>query len=231
MQGVFITGTDTGVGKTYIGTLLAKQFSQQNISVIPRKPVESGCLKQGKNLVPNDAQTLMDASSYEGSLSEVCPYRFEQPVSPARAAQLSNKVLTTQQLVKVCLEGNEKGFVLVEGAGGFYSPLTVDGLNADLAMALQLPILLVANDAIGCLNQVLLNAEAIKARDLNLTAVVLNSVSEHKDANMNNARDLREFLDCPIYPQPFGKNESKLPQNLIDQLLSQQSKGTFRHVV
>lgn len=231
MQGVFITGTNTGVGKTFIGILLAKYLNQKNIKVIPRKPIESGCLRQGDELVPQDACALMEAAAYEGTLSEVCPYRFEPPISPVRAAHLVNQVLTTEQLVNTCLEGSEKGFVLVEGAGGFYSPLSEDGLNADLVMALQLPILLVANDVLGCLNQVLLNAEAMKMRGLNLAAVVLNSMSEHKDENMDNASDLREALDCPVYAQPFSKNGNSLPAGLAEHLLSKQPTGNASRLV
>jgi dethiobiotin synthetase len=222
MQGVFITGTNTEVGKTYIGVLLAKRLTQQNVTVIPRKPVESGCQKRGEELIPNDASALMNAANYDGILSEVCPYRFEPPISPVRAAHLANKMLTTEQLVNTCLEGSEKGFVLVEGAGGFYSPLSEDGLNADLAMALQLPILLVASDVLGCLNQVFLSAEAIKMRGLNLAGVVLNSMTEQKDENIDNAADLRAFLDCPVFSQSFSPDGNNLPDGLIEHLLSKQ---------
>lgn len=230
MQGVFITGTNTDVGKTYIAATLARQLTAQDIRVIPRKPIESGCLRQGDELIPHDATLLKEAAAYDGPLSEVCPYRFEPPISPVRAAHLANKVLTTEQLVKICLEGSEKGFVIVEGAGGFYSPLAEDGLNADLAMALQLPVVLVASDIIGCINQVLLNAEAIKIRGLRLAGVVLNSVEAKHDDNMDNAADLRESLDCPIYTQAFDTG-SDLPQALIDKLLSLQTTDNAPRLV
>lgn len=231
MHGVFITGTNTGVGKTHIAVLLARQLRAQGVQVVPRKPIESGCIMEDGELIPRDARALKEAAGYEGSLSEICPYRFEPPISPVRAAHLADKVLTTEQLVKICLDGSENGFVIVEGAGGFYSPLSENGLNADLATALQLPVLLVASDVLGCLNQVLLNAEAIKIRGLNLAGVVLNSINDDKHEHMDNAADLRDSLDCPICSQPFDKEESQLPQNLIDHLQAQQSKGTFKRVV
>ena len=161
MQGVFITGTDTGVGKTRIGVLLAKALYKKNIRVIPRKPVESGCKTMSGALIPADALALKQAAHYEGELREVCRYRFAAPVSPQRAANISNTALTTEQLVKACRHDDEEGFTLVEGAGGFYSPISEDGLNSDLAMALKLPVLLVAEDKLGALNQVLLNIEAL----------------------------------------------------------------------
>ncbi len=211
MQGVFITGTNTGVGKTYIGVLLAKQLTANGIVVIPRKPIESGCQIVGDELIPADAIALKRAANYQGNLSEVCPFRFEPPISPVRAAHLANKVLTTEQLVSICMVGSESGFLLVEGAGGFYSPLSEDGLNADLAAALQLPVLLVANDDIGVLNQVLLNVEAIKMRGLQLFGVVLNSAAENTlNPQMDNVADLREMLDCPVFKQPFSESAEAL---------------------
>lgn len=219
MQGVFITGTSTGVGKTYVGTLLARNLTRLSISVVPRKPIESGCAKRDGELVPLDASALKQAAGYKGELSEICPYRFEPPISPVRAAYLANKVLTTEQLVKICLDGSERGFTLVEGAGGFYSPLAEDGLNADLAVALQLPVLLVADDRLGSLNHVLLNAEAVKLRGLRLTGVVLNKIEAGGDLFMDNVADLREMLDCPIYS--LGHSGTQLPSQLIEDLLGQ----------
>ena len=220
MQGVFITGTDTNVGKTYIGVALARALHQTGVQVIPRKPIESGCELIDGELVPADAHALMQASQYDGTLHEVCPYRFEPPISPVRAAHLANKVLTTEQLVKNCLEGSENGFVLVEGAGGFYSPLSEDGLNADLATALQLPVLLVAADALGVLNQVLLSVEAIKVRGLQLAGVALNECHAPGDSKMDNAADLREMLEVPVFTISHDTSgDDPLPSDMVDHVL------------
>jgi len=221
MQGVFITGTSTEVGKTFVGVEIAKQLTKKNIKVIPRKPIESGCIMQGNELIPQDATALKEAAEYQGLLSEVCPYRFEPPISPVRAAHLANKMLTTEQLVNICLQGSEEGFLLVEGAGGFYSPLAENGLNADLAVALQLPVLLVADDKLGALSQVLLNVEAIQMRGLPLAGVVLNSVNNDQNDHMDNSADLRERLDCPVFANPYNKgNASQIPEALIESLIN-----------
>ena len=232
MQGVFITGTNTGVGKTQIGAAIASMLHNQGIKVIPRKPIESGCPMVDGELIPRDAQALKEAACYEGALSQVCPYRFEPPISPVRAAHLANKVLTTEQLVSNCLTDSENGFVLVEGAGGFYSPLSEDGLNADLATALQLPVLLVAEDALGVLNQVLLNVEAIKIRGLTLVGVVLNQLQEEQDPRMDNAADLREHLDCPVFSVGH-QNEgfARLPDALIERVLTQHDRRRVARIV
>jgi len=221
MQGIFITGTGTEVGKTFIGVEIARQLSRRKIKVIPRKPVESGCLKQDGELIPQDASALKKAADYQGSLSDVCPYRFEPPVSPVRAAHLANKTVTTEQLVNTCLQGSEEGFLLVEGAGGFYSPLAENGLNADLAVALQLPVLLVARDELGAINQVLLSIEAIKTRGLQLAGVVLNAPDESQNDYMDNAADLREQLDGPVFSNPYtSEADAQLPEALIDALIT-----------
>lgn len=214
MHGIFITGTSTGVGKTHVGILLAKALAERNIQVNPRKPVESGCRLVTDELAPADALALKSAANYPGELAQVCPHRFQPPVSPARAARLAGTTLTIAQLVDVCRHGSEDGFTLVEGAGGFFSPLTEDGLNADLATALQLPVLLVAENTLGVLNQVLLNVEAIEARGLELVAVVLNSVNQEEEGPMDNAADLRERLNCPVFAQPY--NEPRISGDLVD---------------
>ena len=227
MQGVFITGTSTEVGKTFIGVAIASALTQRNIKVIPRKPIESGCTRNDDELIPQDAAALKEAANYQGSLSEVCPYRFEPPISPVRAAHLADKILTTEQLVNICLEGSEQGFLLVEGAGGFYSPLAENGLNADLAVALQLPVLLVADDRLGVLSQVLLNVEAIKMRGLPLAGVVLNQLDGDHNEHMDNSADLRERLDYPLFTMPYSKQPvASEAAALIDALvLPSKSKG------
>lgn len=219
LPGIFITGTSTGVGKTHIGVLLAKALAATKIPVHPRKPVESGCEIVRGELLPSDALALMQAAAYGGTLADVCPYRFQPPISPARAARLANTRLTTEQLVDACLDNREGHFLLVEGAGGFYSPLTEDGLNADLAVALQLPVLLVAENTLGVLNQVLLNVEAIRARGLELAGIVLNKLNDDPDGQMDNATDLRGRLDCGVYLQEY--NRSCLSDALIDAIATQ----------
>ncbi len=92
MQGIFITGTGTEVGKTFVATDIASQLNQRNVTVIPKKPIESGCIREGDELIPQDALALKKAANYSGPLSDVCPYRFEPPISPVRAAHLANKV-------------------------------------------------------------------------------------------------------------------------------------------
>ncbi|MES0327929.1 MAG: dethiobiotin synthase [Gammaproteobacteria bacterium] len=214
MRGIFVSGTDTDVGKTFVATLLAKQLTANGLTVIPRKPIESGCQRINGELLPADASALKSAAAYAGDLADVCPYRFEPALSPVRAASMDKQKITIEQLSDACKHTSEAGFLLVEGAGGFYSPLAEDGLNADLAEALQLPVLLVANDKLGCINQILLTVEAISNRGLKLAAVVLNAKDPQNNLDMNNAEDLREHIDTPIYTIAYAQSNDATLENL-----------------
>ena len=200
MKGIFITGTDTDVGKTYTACLIARQLQQSGITVVPRKPIESGCQKKDHELIPADALALKQAAAYSGTLTQICPYRFIPAISPKRAAQLAGQSINTADLARACTTGlNKDDFLLVEGAGGFYSPLCEDGLNADLAQALALPVVLVAEDRLGCINHILLSIQAIESRGLELSSIILNQTqASDSHSPMNNMHELSEMIDIPL---------------------------------
>ena len=197
-RGLFVTGTDTGVGKTRVAAALASLLCDRGIPVQPRKPVESGCRRVAGRLVPADALMLRAAAGLDVAVETICPHAFEPPLSPERAATLAGCSLTLEQLVCACRSGLlADDFLLVEGAGGFYSPLAAGVLNADLAAALRLPVLLVASDRLGAIGHTLLTAEAVERRGLRLAAVILNRVAPCSDADMDNASDLSCWLERP----------------------------------
>lgn len=214
MKKLFITGTDTGVGKTYIGRILVKALIKAGRTCVPRKPVESGCRRDNGELIPEDASLYEQATQGQTPLAELCPYRYEPPISPERAIRLTNTTVNVSDLVKVCTPTNNPDFLLVEGAGGFYSPLCSDGLNADLAQQLCANVILIVQDRLGCINQTLLTLEAIQNRNLNVTAIVLNQTRQHEESSMDNFEDLRLRLDIPIVAVP---NMLDANQNLLDE--------------
>ena len=192
--GIFVTGTDTGAGKTWIGARFIAGLRALGQTVIPRKPVESGW--NNAHYTQTDTWQLAQAAGC--AWETVCPNRLFAPLSPARAAQLEGKTLHIATLTQQCRENVTAGqFLLVEGAGGFYSPLTQDGLNADLAVALGLPVLLVAEDRVGCINHILLVVEAAQRRGLHLAGIVLNR-RHPAPAGMDNPADLGQWLTLPI---------------------------------
>lgn len=220
-RGLFITGTDTGVGKTHITCLLAQQLLGAGFTPIPRKPVESGCSPDASGqLIAADAQALMQACQYAQPQSVVCPYPLQAAISPAEAARLQSESIRLAQLQQACAltddeQQNPDTRLLVEGAGGFYSPLCEDGLNADLAQRLGLPVLLVAEDKLGCINHILLSLQAIESRGLEVFAVVLNQINPASSA-MNNASELSQLISQPLI-HTHGQQADLLNAALIGQ--------------
>lgn len=205
MRGVFITGTDTGVGKTRIGAALAHLLIGRGLRVRPRKPVESGCPTGPDGLVPQDAAVLREAAGCTEPLERICRYRLQAPLAPERAAELEGTTLDLGRLHAACLAGIGSGdFLLVEGAGGFYSPLARGALNADLAGGLGLPVLVVAADRLGTLNHTLLTVEAVRMRGLALAGLILNQPVHQPDPAMDNAADLEHWLQMPVLRLPYG---------------------------
>jgi len=218
MNGLFVTGTDTDVGKTWVGTNIIRQMKNRNINIIPRKPIESGWPASRNDEQFTDAYRLAEAAGCLEKLVSVCPNRFVAALSPVRAARMEDSALSLQTIKTQCLRDlKENDFLYVEGAGGFYSPLVEDGLNADFSSALNLPIVLIANNRLGCISQILLCCEAIEKRQLKLAAIVLNQVEKAiGDTAMNNEADLKDYLSYPIFS--LGHQQTTLPEPLIDLL-------------
>lgn len=196
MKGLFITGTDTDVGKTYVTSLLAQQLVTAGIGVSARKPVASGCAQACV-----DAEALAQATGEDSNI--VCPYRFMPAISPERAMRQAGKTITLADCIAAC--NNSNHFTLVEGAGGWLSPLCSNGDNADLALRLALPVLLVASNRLGCINQTRLTLQAIQQRGLTCIAIVLNDAQHHADAE--NLIDLQARVNVPIFPLEFEENQ------------------------
>jgi len=218
MYGLFITGTDTGVGKTWVGSTLTRLLMLHGITVAPRKPVESGCdLEQGA-LIPNDALQYFKAIDERESMDVICPYRYPDAIAPDQAAHLFGQPLGLEALLEAC-QYNRNHFLMVEGAGGFYSPIAEQALNADLAKALELPVLVVAADRLGCQNHVLLTLEAIARRNLQTVAIVLNQVSPEIRDKIDNKTALKEKTSIPIFSIRYGsENLDELGSFVIDML-------------
>lgn len=181
-RGVFITGTDTGVGKTFVACQLVRALESGGLDTAVFKPVETGCRADGGGLTPHDAVQLARASKHRPAIDAVCRHRFADAVSPARAAQLAGVDLRVGDLAAACRSGPRR-FAVVEGAGGLLSPIAGDGVNADLAAALGFAVVVVAADRLGCINHTLLTLEALAARNLDAVAVALNDMRNDTPGN------------------------------------------------
>ena len=194
MKGVFVTGSNTGVGKTTVAIEIVRHISKTR-TVKVRKPVETNCKLIEQKYIPRDAIALSAACQLQEPLNKVCRYRFEVEASAELASADSGEKLTLKDLVLACKCDVDESFVLVEGAGGLYSPIAEAALNVDLAIELQLPLLIVIRDELGAISQALLTLEAAKKNKLTVACVVLNVV---KNNNLSNKEALAAYTETPV---------------------------------
>ncbi len=218
-KGIFITGSDTGVGKTHIGSQLAAFLDSLGYAVQPRKPAESGCEQVDGMLVPSDALAYHRAVKEKTALEEICPYRYEAPLAPPLAAEKEGDSLSLSQLVRASIVQDNTDFSIVEGAGGVYSPIANDGFNIDLCRKLALPALLVVENRLGCINQALLSYKALQAEGIRVAALVLNAQANLADVDYcGNLLALRDFLDIPVINSKPGTAAPKTLHQIAQQL-------------
>lgn len=194
-QGYFVTGTDTGIGKTTVSCALLRAFAAQGHKVIGMKPIAAG-VENGKWL---DVEQLLAASNVNVTRQQINPYAFAPPISPHLAAQQAGREidLTVIQQAYQTLSA-QADRVVVEGVGGFLVPVNQHQTGADLARALNLPVILVVGMRLGCLNHALLTAQAIKAAGLTLAGWVANCIDPQMLAVAENIVTLEQRLDAPL---------------------------------
>ncbi|MEP6883022.1 MAG: dethiobiotin synthase [Dokdonella sp.] len=201
MHGVFVSGTDTGIGKTRVSTLLLRAMRRSGIAAIGMKPVASGCESTSSGLRNEDALALIEAAGVELRYEDVNPYAFRDPIAPHLAAADADVVIDPQIIVEACERlRRDAEFVVVEGVGGWLAPLGGSLMQADLARALDLPVLLVVGLRLGCLNHALLTARAIEADGCRLVGWIGNRI----DADMLRVEDNIETLISRIQAPLLG---------------------------
>jgi dethiobiotin synthetase len=194
MNGVFVTGSNTEVGKTTISVEIIKYLRKKR-TIVVRKPVETDCELIDGIFFPKDAAKLNEACASGESLSQVCPYCFELEASPEEASLDAGKNLTLDDLICACNDGVGERFVFVEGAGGFYSPIADKALNSDLAVQLGLPVIIVIKDELGAISQALLSIDAVLNNKLKVAFVVLNEIHHN---TLSNFEALCSYTDVPV---------------------------------
>jgi dethiobiotin synthetase len=196
---LFVTGTDTGVGKTLIACALLHRLRSRGLRALGMKPVAAGVEPTPEGPANPDVVALRRASSWVAPLSQVNPYCFEPPIAPHLAAASVG--------VRIELEPIQKAFdalrrsadaIVVEGVGGFLVPLNDREDAGDLAVALALPVVLVVGLRLGCLNHALLTQQAVLARALRLAGWIANSIDPHMQRFDENLQALRERIDAPL---------------------------------
>ena len=170
---LFISGTDTGIGKTVATCLLLRALQAKGIAALGMKPIVAGINAQGNW---DDVEQIRMASDIEAPLDEIAPYRLRAAAAPHFAAQ-EEQVLIRQEPILEALNRLERraAIVVIEGVGGFRVPLAEHFDSADLAQAIAAPLLLVVPMRLGCINHALLSAEAIVSRGLTLVGWIANA--------------------------------------------------------
>jgi dethiobiotin synthetase len=180
-RGIFITGTDTGVGKTYLAAGIARLLHARGIDVGVMKPAETGCIRRNGKLVPSDALVLMKAAGVHDRLHDVNHYRFKKPLAPSVAAATEGSSIDPARIRtgfdKLC---RKHSFMIVEGAGGIMVPLTERYTYLDLAVDLRLPVMIVARPGLGTINHTLLTIEVLRRRGIAIAGVVINFADDRR---------------------------------------------------
>jgi dethiobiotin synthetase len=213
--GYFITGTDTGIGKTFVSCALLHAFAAHGKTVAGMKPVAAGC-ENGKW---DDVEKLHAASNIKISRQQLNPYALNPPLAPHIAAKQANIEIDLSVIQQAYLAlSSHAEVVIVEGVGGFLVPLNAQQDGADLAQVLGLPVILVVGMRLGCLNHALLTAKAIQVAGLSLVGWVANCIDPHMMALEENINTLVQRIDCPLLGEvPFdGAMQDQQLAGLLD---------------
>jgi dethiobiotin synthetase len=199
-RGVFVTGTDTGVGKTLVACALVHALRAAGVSVFPMKPIAAGAVLRGGRWVNEDTAALLDAAGLgPEATGRATPVLLREPMAPHIAAAREGRHIALSPILDVFEALAASGdFAVVEGVGGFLVPLDDERDTGDLARALRLPVVLVVGLRLGCLNHALLTARAVASEGLPLAGWVANGIDPAMAGADENVEALRARLGAPL---------------------------------
>jgi dethiobiotin synthetase len=203
-KGIFVTGTDTEVGKTIVTACLVSLLSRKGLDVGVMKPIETGCPKRNDRLIPRDATFLRAVSRSKDDLSLINPYRFSKPLAPLIAAEIDHKKIEIKKIRFVYQKLREKHDILfVEGAGGLLVPLTRKRTNLDLILELNIPIIVVVGSKLGAVNHTLLTLNRARESGVKILGLLINQPSPSSSFRKSliektNPGLIRPFTEVPI---------------------------------
>jgi dethiobiotin synthetase len=210
-QSLFITGTDTGIGKTVATCALARAFVAQGLQVAGMKPIAAGLI----NEVSEDLLHIERACNVSVPRSLSCPYAFPDPIAPHLAAQRANTTIVLQTIAAAYAElAMSAQIVLIEGAGGALVPLNKTADMLDIARACRVPVFLVVGMKLGCLNHALLSTAAIRARGLVIAGWAANQIDPEMLAFDDNLETLKNRIPgsfCGVFPYGVSESSATLP--------------------
>ena len=209
--GFFVTGTDTGAGKTLVASALLRAFAHSGLRAVGMKPVATGCRAEAHDRANEDVAALLAASNVHAAIDLVNPYCFEPAIAPHLAAQQAGCSISLAHIRDCYLAlAGLADRVVVEGAGGLLVPLGPREDWGDLVKLLDLPVVLVVGMRLGCLNHALLTAEAIGSRGLPFAGWVANRIDPDMPYFEDNVETLRRKLPAPLIGiMPFAPDDAE----------------------
>lgn len=216
-RGIFILGTDTGVGKTVIAGAIARLLSTQGIDVGVMKPIETGCRKSKGRLIPADGAYLKAASGSTDPIESITPCSYTKPLAPYAASVLEKRKVRLEAIVKAYDRLRRRhSFLIIEGVGGLMVPLT-DRLDLlDLIVLFDLPVLLIARSGLGTLNHTLLTLRYGSEHHIRFIGVILNQTSPKMGlADRSNPEILSGRIDVPLAgPFPYFRKSANREKDI-----------------
>jgi dethiobiotin synthetase len=174
-KGFFVTGTDTGVGKTVITVALIKAICRLGFTAGGMKPIESGCLQQGDVLVPSDGMFIKTIAHMEENIGHITPYRFKSPLAPLPASEIEGVTVDFEKIRKAFADLSKKyDVVIVEGIGGLLVPITGNYFVIDMAKDFNLPLIVVSRPSLGTINQTMLTVNYALKEGLQVAGIIIN---------------------------------------------------------
>ncbi|HET6419082.1 MAG TPA: dethiobiotin synthase [Geobacteraceae bacterium] len=221
--GVFITGTDTGVGKTVVTAVLAKLLRDRGFKAGVMKPVTSGCAVAGGKLISEDAELLKWASATRSPDADIAPYLLREPLAPSVSAAIDGVNIQFDAILHSFLRLTAANdFVLVEGAGGLMVPLTENRLVSDLIRVLDLPLIIVARPNLGTVNHTLMTCFCAKRMDIEVKGIIIGNYPENPGtAEVYAASMIEEFSGVPVlgvFPHIESENQKMQVEGIIGQM-------------
>lgn len=198
-RGFFITGTDTEVGKTWVSAVLLAALKARGHSTAAMKPVSAGCIETPEGLRNEDALILQRHATLALPYEQINPYAFAPPIAPhIAAARIGQRIDIAPVRAIFDSVASQADYMIVEGAGGWRVPLNERETIADLAKALNLPVILVVGMRLGCINHALLSCESIAGHGVRLAGWVANSILPDFAELEENIDTLRQRIDAPL---------------------------------
>lgn len=196
---IYVTGTDTGIGKTWASRVLLNRYRAQGRSALGMKPIASGCDVTASGLRNDDAEQLRAASSFLADYDDVNPYAFADPIAPHLAAGDSATTIDLRVIASAYRRLTAAAdHVLVEGVGGWAAPLSDSLMQKDVVHALDLDVVLVVGLRLGCINHALLSARAIEADGCRLVGWIGNRIDPEMLRAEDNLSTLKSRLPAPL---------------------------------